>query len=416
MSSKVEVYEYICAMPDGAEDPEISGHDPWRGRSVNNTTVGHLFVSHTSEGAEDPWLNGNDPWTFRHGSSSSAQAIFLNESTSEHHYRPFARHGPGPAPSDKWKAGGGGRSRRHEHNNDRQNTQLSNWYAELCGQGSIASSSWDSSVTPAYPPSMTSKNSHALSVQSSSGRGKHLLVPAFQGTTKFGNPHITASVTAARSSNSSPWSERQEAVCKQWLEKSARGQGEFSNLEVFSDDHMIPESPKDSSCSSRSLEEPFLLLHERDDLAYVVCHCRGARERGWVRSDSLRPSSAYEFLVTVQMEPGQRTGLQVGKKDRDKQHIEGLFVFLVESHSVFGSWNERCRQSFPRDQLLPGDLIVGVNDARVSCDAQKRLQAIRHSSSSQIVKLHVLRLSAPLLFDSMRQKAVSCSGARLSGS
>ena len=60
------------------------------------------------------------------------------------------------------------------------------------------------------------------------------------------------------------------------------------------------------------------------------------------------------------MEPGQRLGLSVGMIENTQQQVEGLLVYHVEEGSVLVNRNERCRQRFLRDQLLPGELIVQV--------------------------------------------------------
>lgn len=193
-----------------------------------------------------------------------------------------------------------------------------------------------------------------------------------------------------------PLTEVQEALCKKWVEKQDGTSQVFSSIEVLYSGDLRPASHDNPITLSR--EEPLLLLHLRDDLAYVRCHSRPACEHGWVKSDSLMPSPAYDFPVKVFVEPGQRLGLSIGMIENTKQQVGGLLVYHVEAGSVLAHWNERCRQRFPRDQLLPGDLIVRVQDSCEPAAALQTLQALREFASPQILKLQVLRAAAAFLF------------------
>eukprot|EP00930_Biecheleria_cincta_P004510 TRINITY_DN10541_c0_g1_i1.p1 TRINITY_DN10541_c0_g1~~TRINITY_DN10541_c0_g1_i1.p1 ORF type:complete len:547 (+),score=114.90 TRINITY_DN10541_c0_g1_i1:37-1677(+) len=197
-----------------------------------------------------------------------------------------------------------------------------------------------------------------------------------------------------------PLTEVQEALCRKWVDRQNENgiHKVFNSVEVLSRADLRPASREDESCTNRSREEPLLLLDLRDDLAYVCCHCRPACERAWVKSDSLLPSPAYEFPVRVFVKRGQRIGLSFAIVENTKHQVGGLLVYHVEANSVLADWNERCRQRFPRDQLLPGDLIVRVQDACTPASPSQALQALKELSSPQMLKLQVLRAAAALLF------------------
>lgn len=43
---------------------------------------------------------------------------------------------------------------------------------------------------------------------------------------------------------------------------------------------------------------------------------------------------------------------------------EGLLIFALKPDSVVSKWNERCRATFPQDELQVNDLIIDVNGVR----------------------------------------------------
>lgn len=171
------------------------------------------------------------------------------------------------------------------------------------------------------------------------------------------------------------------------------------SIEVFSKSKLHPALGAGTGRSDDLCPERMLLLAVRDQLAFVYYHCRSCYDRCWVPIDGIFPSPAYEFSVTVVVHPKQRLGLSLIVIDSSEHQPGGLFVYGVATPSLLAQWNERCQQCYPRDQLFPGDVIVGVQgeccEAALALPILKELQA---SQTSQILELQVVRASAARLF------------------
>lgn len=110
--------------------------------------------------------------------------------------------------------------------------------------------------------------------------------------------------------------------------------------------------------------EFLLLLYAQDEYVFVAAHCRSDSPCGWVRGSILRLAGYYEFLVRMPVPRRKPLGI-VWAKPTDSR-IKGLVVVGILPQSAAEEWNQRCRETFPRDQIFCGDVITwaeGHNDS-----------------------------------------------------
>jgi len=99
----------------------------------------------------------------------------------------------------------------------------------------------------------------------------------------------------------------------------------------------------------------------------------------------MKPVEPYDFQVKVVREPGSRLGL-LGEELDFPDDVTRIMVVKVDEQSVLSAWNDRCRECRPRDQILPGDLIIAVNHRtdlesmfeQLSTDGQLLFLVLRH--------------------------------------
>ena len=71
-------------------------------------------------------------------------------------------------------------------------------------------------------------------------------------------------------------------------------------------------------------------------------------------------------------------------------------VTCIEEGGVLERWNKLCAKAFPRDQLLPGDLIIGAGAAYNSAATVPRRGHARFAKG--ILQLHVVHFAATWIF------------------
>lgn len=141
--------------------------------------------------------------------------------------------------------------------------------------------------------------------------------------------------------------------------------------------------------------EPLLLLNAKDGLAFLRPH-HPDHPGGWLPVECLVAEPAYDFLVRVRVAEGNTIGLQC-QQHRLGDEVEGLLVTSVEEGGVLERWNKLCAKAFPRDQLLPGDLIIGVGEA-YSSNAIDALYQDEAMLALGVLQLHVVRFTAQWIF------------------
>lgn len=131
-----------------------------------------------------------------------------------------------------------------------------------------------------------------------------------------------------------------------------------------------------------------MLRFVRDDFALLEDFPSKTGQRmGWVPLDSVKPVEPYDFQVKVVREPGSPLGL-LGEELDFPDGVTRIMVVKVDEQSVLSAWNDRCRECHPRDQILPGDLIIAVNGRtdlqrmfeQLSTDGQLHFLVLRHEA------------------------------------
>ena len=103
----------------------------------------------------------------------------------------------------------------------------------------------------------------------------------------------------------------------------------------------------------RIIPEEILFLHDLQN-DYALVQRQSRTEWGWVPKAALKPVLSYSFRVELIL--SQRTGLICEEIDG-----HGLMVVKVKEGSVLDQWNRERRKIQPRQQVVPGDLIVELN-------------------------------------------------------
>jgi len=154
--------------------------------------------------------------------------------------------------------------------------------------------------------------------------------------------------------------------CQSWLEKlGAASAHAAGSLEVEVVERVPSEWPGDwlRECE---VGELVLLVYGQDDLVYVCAHCTAEQTCGWLPAASVQLAqheSYHEFLVRIRPAPGDPAQKQLGLVLADPVGpLPGVVVADVLPGSLLDEWNEHCRKTFPRDQVIPGDHVTWVND------------------------------------------------------
>ncbi|CAE7739039.1 unnamed protein product, partial [Symbiodinium sp. CCMP2456] len=142
-------------------------------------------------------------------------------------------------------------------------------------------------------------------------------------------------------------------------------------------------------------DEPLLLCNAKDGLAFLRHH-HPSHPGGWLPVECLVAEPVYDFLVRVRVAEGNTIGLQC-QQHRLGDDVEGLLVTSVEEGGVLERWNTWCAKAFPRDQLLPGDLIIGVGES-YSSNAIDALYQDEAMLAVGVLQLHVVRFAAQWIF------------------
>ncbi|CAJ1400497.1 unnamed protein product [Effrenium voratum] len=117
----------------------------------------------------------------------------------------------------------------------------------------------------------------------------------------------------------------------------------------------------------------------------------------WVPLSQLRPLPPYDFLIQAPLAPDRAVGL-ISEPFELSPEVTGHLVIHIQEDSVLDEWNRTCAIAFPRDQLLPGDLILAVGEA--SCLKGPLAPALREPIG--VLELQVVRFAAAWNFDCHR--------------
>lgn len=321
----------------GMQDPWANGRDPWsgggsQGGSANSTAPDPRDGQDRAKpnpGAQagDPWDHGNDPWS-----------------------KGRATNGKGTAPAK-------GRGKGKESSSTEDPWTVSDPWAEAAGKGKTVPRP---KPPPPKPPSSDGEEPQNTWSRAASGVG-----------------------TAGQS--------RQRGVDGEkkidYLDYAKRcfrlgaAQSRCCAVEVQPNKKIT--LPGFLRCE---LGETLLLRFVRDDFALLEDFPSKTGQRmGWVPLDSMKPVEPYDFQVKVVREPGSRLGL-LGEELDFPDDVTRIMVVKVDEQSVLSAWNDRCRECHPRDQILPGDLIIAVNHKtdlesmfeQLSTDGQLLFLVLRH--------------------------------------
>jgi len=146
-------------------------------------------------------------------------------------------------------------------------------------------------------------------------------------------------------------------------------------------------------------EEILIAVYARDDLVFVVAHCRQECPCGWVLAGDLELASYHEFLVRLR--PGEQPDKPLGLLWSESLAAGGpILVVDVRPGSLFDEWNCRCRCTAPRDQLLHGDAISWANDCSRPDDILRVLQSVDDPTAGArplTLRLRILRARSFLM-------------------
>lgn len=137
--------------------------------------------------------------------------------------------------------------------------------------------------------------------------------------------------------------------------------------------------------------EVVLVTHACGDNIFATAHSRTSQDIGWLPSSVARLAPYYEFLVKLaaprEHSPDDPTPSRgsIGIVFAVATTVPALCVVDVLSETPIEAWNRQCLRGFPRDQVLPGDFITGV-------DGKVDIEAMRHAlSNSSPRRLRFLR-------------------------
>lgn len=122
------------------------------------------------------------------------------------------------------------------------------------------------------------------------------------------------------------------------------------------------------------VNEVMLMIFAADDLVFVATHTRKECASGWIPAKFVKQAGYHEFLVRLQASsapPKKRLGLVWASASGQ---LPGLVVVDVKPDSLLDDWNKTCRDTFPRDQVLPGDFITWAQGCR---DTEGMRQVVR---------------------------------------
>lgn len=309
--------------------------------------------------AADPWASGFDPWAASAAVSASKPSAPLPSPPDP--WQPFVKGGgksigcaigtgcKGGKPlslSKQSNAKGGGLSRGRGKTGQpiMQTQKIRDWHVDTGQQG---------------------PEEQVEEVKVSRGRGRSLIQPAWKTATGLNNPpdmlgtSTAVSSCAAKEPNKQldPFEKRKHDYL--WFCKLPNLSGYCPEAEVLKDCDSL--GPGDwLSCKPG---DQVLVVYSLQDLAYAMAYCHPERNAGWVPLAHLRLDHSgehHEFIVRLVAHAtiAKPLGLRFA---RSKGPIPGLVVCNVLPNSLLDDWNTRCCTTFPRDQVIAGDLVTWVN-------------------------------------------------------
>lgn len=153
----------------------------------------------------------------------------------------------------------------------------------------------------------------------------------------------------------------------------------LSGTEVVARQDFDGQGPGDwVSCRAN---EVMMLLYAVDDMVYVARHCSKDCSEGFVPASLVKHAGYHEFFVRLQastVAPKKRLGLVWADA---KGYLPGVVVVDVKPGSLLDDWNTTCRETFPRDQVLAGDVITWAQNRRDTEGIREALRAFRGCST-----------------------------------
>lgn len=208
----------------------------------------------------------------------------------------------------------------------------------------------------------------------SRGRGRSLVTPAWKAPTGLSdvvdNPSVKLPTKTQQFQSNSPQRDGAEASGKgppdprqnyrrEWLNTLSCA---FSPIEVevlrnfggFGSGEWL-------TCQAGELMS---LIYARDGFAYAMAYSQPDCRVGWLPVSHLslvRSDAHYEFIVKLGI-PTVAASTKLGLVwAKSTGQLPGLVVMDVVPGTPLDQWNRRCRDTFPRDQVLAGDYITWVD-------------------------------------------------------
>jgi len=244
----------------------------------------------------------------------------------------------------------------------------------------------------------------------SRGRGRDFITPAWKASTGLNDtvcdPFVKAPPDLQHVQSNLPLCDGEEILSKRPESTCGRYRREWSNklscgmagIEVEVLRGFAGLGPGDwLTCQAGEL---LLVIYTRDDFAYAMAYGDPERHAGWLPVSYLRLAQSdehYEFLVRLGMQAtgaARQLGLVWAKSSRQ---LPGLVVLDVKAGSLLEKWNAQCRDTFPRDQVLPGDYITWVDGTSEPDTMNAHLLELKRQADGVApplpIRLRVLRFS-----------------------
>lgn len=322
----------------------------------------------------DPWAAGHDPWAASAAvSAAKASAPQLQQPQQAEPWHPYVKgesslagksHGGavagckggknGARPCGAKGSGSQGRGRGRGQP-ILQNQKVRDWHVDLAPESSR--------------PDIVDED-----MKPSKGRGRSMVTPAWKASTGVGDnmsgdalvkpppnlQHVPSNpfqCDGAETLSRRPESPH-DGHKREWVTKLSNAS---AGLEVEVLHNFGGLGPGDwLTCQAGEL---LSVIYARDEFAYAKAYCNPERRIGWVPVSHLRLSQSddhHEFYVRLGVhatDAARRLGLVWAKSTGQ---LPGLVVLDVVAGSLLDNWNNRCRATVPRDQVLAGDCITWV--------------------------------------------------------
>jgi len=371
--------------------------------------VACVLVMHAVQLSADPWAAGFDPWA---ASAAIAAA------------KPSA---PQPPPLDLWQpfVKGAGKSHGCTIGGCCKGGKPTSIGKQCCTKGGSLLSKGRKTGPPILQTQKI-RDWHVDPVQQgpeeqvdegkpSRGRGRSLVQPAWKTSTGLNNPLDTLATWTAVGGCTSNAPEKKSDIREKhkqdrlWLFKLPNLIGILGEAEVLKDCNGL--CPGDwLPCQVGDL---VFVVYAFQDLAYAMAYCYPERHMGWVPVSHLGPNHSgehHEFIVSIVAHAADAKPLGLGWA-RSKGPIPGLVVVHVSPNSLLDKWNTRCCATFPRDQVIAGDLITWVNGSSESENMQSSLLDVKQQVATGMkavpLKLRIIRNHSALALQSTASQTLS---------